>query len=251
VIDLVRTELLKLATTRMVYGFLGGLLVIVGLANIIGALVTPAVDLVGEENQAAFFGAAASGIIFVLLLGVMLMAGEFRHGTITQTLLITPNRWKVLGAKLLAGAILGLAFGVLAEGFSLLTAVPLLTLRGIDFELGNEGLGLMVGTLLATTLSAMFGVALATLIRNQVFAIILVFAVFLIVEPIVAGLIDLKWPQIPKYFPSAATTAVFDPEGEDFLSREGGVAVLLAYISVLAGAGGRFVLSRDVNSIQA
>lgn len=249
-IDLVRTELLKLATTRMVYWFLGALLAIVALANIIGALVTPAVDLVGEENQVAFFGAAESGIFFVVLLGVMVLAGEFRHGTITQTLLITPNRWKVLGAKLLAGAILGLTFGVLAEGFSLLTAVPLLTLRGVDLELGDEAMGLVAGTLLATTLSAMFGVALAALIRNQVFAIILVFAVFLIVEPLVGGLIDLKWPEIPKYFPTAATSAVIDP-GPDVLSRAGGVAVLLAYIGVLAGAGGRFVLSRDVNSIQA
>jgi ABC-2 type transport system permease protein len=251
VIDLVRTELLKLGTTRMVYGFLGALLVVVALANIVGVLASPVNELAGEEDQSAFFGAAASGIIFVLLLGVMLMAGEFRHGTITQTLLITPKRWKVLGAKIVAGAVLGFAFGVIAELFSFLTAVPLLALRGVDLALGDDAVGLVLGTLLTTTLSAMLGVGLGTVIRNQVVAIVLVFAAFLIAEPIVTGLLESRWPEIPKYFPGHATTAAVDPEGDELLSRSGGVAVLLVYIGVLATLGGRFVLSRDVNSIQA
>jgi ABC-2 type transport system permease protein len=251
VIDLFRAELLKLRTTRMVYGLLGALLVIVALANIIGVLASPERELVGEENQSGFFGAAASGIIFVLLLGVMLMAGEFRHGTITQTLLITPNRWKVLAAKLAAGAVLGLVFGAIAEVFSFLTATPLLYLRGIDLAIGNEAAELVFGTLLTTSLCAMLGVALATLIRNQVVAIIAVFAALLIAEPIVTGLIESRWPEIPKYFPGHAIAAALDPEGDDVFSREGGVAVLLTYVTVLAGLGGRFVLSRDVNSIQA
>jgi ABC-2 type transport system permease protein len=250
-IDLVRTELLKLATTRMVFGFLGALLLIVALANIVGALATPANDLVGEENQSGFFGAAASGIIFVLLLGVMLMAGEFRHGTITQTLLITPNRWKVLGAKILAGGLLGFVFGALAELFSFLTAVPLIALRGIELAIGDEAAALALGVMLTTTISAMLGVSLGTLVRNQVVAIILVFAAFLIIEPIVSDLVGRKWPEVPKYFPGHATNAAVDPEGEDLLSRWGGAAVLLAYVGVLAALGGRFVLSRDVNSIQA
>jgi ABC-2 type transport system permease protein len=251
VIELVRTELLKLTTTRMAYGFLGALLLIVALANVIGVFATPVSDLAGEENQSGFFGAAASGIIFVLLLGVMLMAGEFRHGTITQTLLITPKRWRVLVAKVIAGAMLGLAFGAIAEAFSFLTAIPLLALRGVDVVLGDEALELVFGTLLTTTLSAMLGVALGTLIRNQVVAIIVVFAAFLIVEPILTGLLESRWPEIPKYLPGHATTAAVDPEGEDLLSRGGGAAVLLAYVGVLGALGGRFVLSRDVNSIQA
>jgi ABC-2 type transport system permease protein len=251
VIDLVRTELLKLRTTRMLYALLGALLLIVALANVVGVLATPVDELAGEENQAGFFGAAASGIIFVLLLGVMLMAGEFRHGTITQTLLITPERWKVLVAKIAAAGILGFAFGVIAEAFSLITAVPLLTLRGVDLALGDEAVELILGTVLTTTLCAMLGVALGTLIRNQVVAIIAVFAALLIVEPIVTGLIEGRWPEIPKYFPGHVITAAFDPEAGDVLSRGGAVAVLLAYVAVLAGLGERLVLSRDVNSIQA
>jgi ABC-2 type transport system permease protein len=251
VIDLFRAELLKLRTTRMVYALLGALLLIVAIANVTGVLATSEADLAGEENQSGFFGAAASGIIFVLLLGVMLMAGEFRHGTITQTLLITPNRWQVLVAKLLAGAALGFVFGALAELFSLVTAVPLLKLKGVDLVVGDEAAELVLGTVLTTTLCAMLGVALGTLIRNQIVAIITVFATLLIVEPIVAASIESRWPEIPKYFPGHAIAAALDPEGEDIFTRKGGTAVLLGYVVVLAGLGGRFVLSRDVNSIQA
>jgi ABC-2 type transport system permease protein len=250
VIDLYRAELLKLRTTRMVYGLLGALLAIVALANIVGVLATQERELMDEGNQADFFGAAASGIIFVLLLGVMLMAGEFRHGTITQTFLITPNRWKVLAAKLLAGATLGLAFGAIAEAFSFATAVPLLWLRGIELQLGDEAFELVMGTLVATTVTAMLGVAVGTLIRNQVAAVIIVFASLLIVENIATGLLESRWPEIPKYLPGHAINSVIDPGG-GLLSRWGGLAVLLAYVSALAVAGGRFVLSRDVNSIQA
>jgi ABC-2 type transport system permease protein len=251
VIDLYLGELLKLRTTRMVYGLLGALLLIVAIANIVGVLATPAQDLASEDDQAGFFGAAASGIIFVLLLGVMLMAGEFRHGTITQTLLITPRRWKVLVAKLLAGATLGLVFGVVAEIFSFVTAVPLLALRGVDLALGDEAVELVLGTLLTSALAAMLGVALGTLIRNQVVAIIAVFAALLIVEPIVTSLLEGRWPEIPPYFPGHALSAALDAEGDDVLSRSGAVAVLLAYIGAIALAGERLMLSRDVNAIQA
>lgn len=250
-IDVYLAELLKLRTTRMVFGLLGALLGIIAIANLIGALATPAVDLASEDDQAGFFAAASSGIIFVLLLGVMLMAGEFRHGTITHTFLVTPKRWKVLVAKLFAGATLGLAFGALAELFSFVTAVPLLTLRGIDLALGDEAFDLVLGTLIASSLAAALGVALGTVIRNQVVAIVTVFAVLLIVEPIVSGLIGIRWPEIPQYFPSQAMAAALGVDGDDVLSRGGAVAVLLVYIGALALAGERLMLSRDVNAIQA
>ena len=250
-IDLVQAELLKLRTTRTVYALLGALLAIVAIANVTGVLATSAAELTGEENQSGLFGAAASGIIFVLLLGVMLMAGEFRHGTITQTLLITPNRWRVLVAKLLAGAALGLAFGVIAELFSFVVAVPLLTLKGVDLALGDEAAELVFGTLLTTTLCGMLGVALGTLIRNQVVAIITVFATLLIVEPILSAAIESRWPEVPKYFPGHAITAAVDSETDGSFGRTGGAAVLIGYVIVLGGVGGRFMLSRDVNSIQA
>jgi hypothetical protein len=250
VIDLLRTELLKLRTTRMVYALLGALLLIVAIATVAVIVDAPAADLAREEDQAELFGTAVTGVIFLLLLGVMLMSGEFRHGTITQTLLITPKRWKVLAAKLGAAAVLGFGFGVLAELFALVLAVPLLELKGVDFILEDEAQKLVIGTILATTICCPLGVAVGSVIRNQVVAIVVVFAGLLIVEPILASVLESRWDDPSKYLPVHAIGGIIgdDPNA---LSREGSLAVLVGYIAVLASAGGRFVLSRDVNSIQS
>jgi ABC-2 type transport system permease protein len=252
-IDLVRAELLKLQTTRMVYAMLGALLLIVAIATVGVILGTREEELKFEGDQAGIFSTAAGGVIFVLLLGVMLMSGEFRHGTITQTLLITPNRWKVLGAKLVAAAILGFAFGVLAELLAFVLGAPLFELRVGDFIFEDEARNLIFGVILATTVSAPFGVAIGSLIRNQVVAIVVVFAGLLIVEPIVTGLLEIEWREPSKYLPSQVTAGVIGGVDEDpnRLSRGAATAVLLAYVGVLSALGGRFVLSRDVNSIQA
>ena len=249
-IDLVRGELLKLRTTRMLYGFVGGLFVIIGILVVVTVIDTSAADLAREEDQAGMYGAAATGIIFILLLGVMIMSGEFRHGTITQTLLITPNRWKVLAAKLIAAAIGGFVIGVIAEVFTFALFVPLLKLKGVDIVFEDEARSYVIGSILATTLWGPLGVAVGSLMRNQVAAIIVVFAALLIVEPILTGALESRWPEIPKYFPVHLISGVIGDDPET-LSRGVSSAVVLAYVLVLSALGGRFVLQRDVNSIQA
>jgi len=253
VIDLIRGELLKLRTTRMLYGFVGGLLVIIAILVIVTIIDTPAADLAREEDQAGMYGAAATGIIFILLLGVMIMSGEFRHGTITQTLLITPNRWKVLGAKLAAAAIAGFAIGVIAEAFTFILFLPLLEIKGVDVVFEDEARSYVIGSILATTLWGALGVSVGSLMRNQVAAIIIVFATLLIVEPILTGVLEGRsgtWQEIPKYFPVHVISGVIGDD-ETALSRVAALGVMAAYLAVLSALGGRFVLSRDVNSIQA
>ena len=250
-IDLIRGELLKLRTTRMLYGFVGGLFVIIGILVVVTVIDTSAADLAREEDQAGMYGAAATGIIFILLLGVMIMSGEFRHGTITQTLLITPNRWKVLAAKLIAAAIGGFVIGVIAEVFTFVLFVPLLKLKGVDIVFEDEARSFVIGSILATTLWGPLGVAVGSLMRNQVAAIIVVFATLLIVEPILTGALESRWPARSRgTSPIHVISGVIGDDPET-LSRGASIAVVLAYVLVLSALGGRFVLQRDVNSIQA
>ena len=237
----------------MVYGFVGALLLIIAILVIVTAFENPEGDLARESDQAGMYGAAATGIIFILLLGVMIMSGEFRHGTITQTLLITPNRWKVLGAKLIAAALAGFVIGVIAEVFTFVLFWPLLQIRGIDFVFEDEARSYVIGSILATTLWGALGVAVGSLMRNQVAAIIVVFAAFLIVEPILTGVLEGRsglWGEIPNYFPVHVITGIIGGD-EATLSRVAALGVMAVYLAVLSVLGGRFVLSRDVNSIQA
>jgi ABC-type transport system involved in multi-copper enzyme maturation permease subunit len=242
---LLSAELLKLRTTRMVYGLLGALLAIVAVATVVGILATDESEL--ERDPEGLFASPLSGIVFVLLLGVMLMSGEFRHGTITQTLLATPVRWKVLVTKIVAAAILGFVFAVIAEMFALVLGWPTLTLKGVDFTFNDDALRLVVGNIGAMTIAGPLGVALGSLIRNQVAAIVVVFAWLLVLEPLLgAGLNDNE-----KFLPGSAIAAIVGADQAHLLSPAGGVAVLLAYVVVLAAVGGGLVFTRDVNSIQA
>ena len=79
------------------------LLVLAGLAT--GALVgaTPDADAVGEDWADALAGSAGIATLFALIYGVMLISGEYRHGTITWTFLATPRRAHVAELKRITG----------------------------------------------------------------------------------------------------------------------------------------------------
>jgi ABC-type transport system involved in multi-copper enzyme maturation permease subunit len=241
---LLSAELLKLRTTRMVYGLLATVLGIVALADTIAILTTSKHDL--ATDQEGLFAATVSGLPFVLILGVMVVSGEFRHGTITQTLLVTPKRPRVLVVKLATAALLGLLFAAAAELFALALGVPLLLLRGVDISLDHDATRLVVGTIGAMTIAAMLGAALGSVIRNQVAAIIGAFAWLLVAERVLEGTL----PKEAKYAPGLALAAIIG-HSEELLSWGAAVAVALGYVAALALVGGIFVFSRDVNSIQS
>ena len=52
------------------------------------------------------------GLLLGAVLGVTITSGEFRHQTATLTYLATPNRTRVLAAKMVAAAAAGAVFGL-------------------------------------------------------------------------------------------------------------------------------------------
>lgn len=244
---LLAAELLKLRTTRTFYALLGGLLAIVALSTVVFLLTTDKEGIAADPE--GLYASPLAGIIFVLLLGVMLVAGEYRHGTMTQTLLITPARWKVLIAKLFAAAILGVVVAIAAELFAMALGAPLFASKGLELPLGDESWKLIGGTILAMALAGPLGVALGALVRNQVVAIVVVFVWLLIVEPILTNVPRIR--AAADYLPGQAMAGVVAADAGELLSRTAAAFVLLAYVLTFAVLAERFTLSRDVNSIQA
>ena len=114
--SLMRTELLALRTIRTPW-ILAGVTVLVTLV----LALTPVID--SGKNGAASIGtsaamlavldAIAKGSVVVLLLGVLTVTSEFRHGTATVTFLQTPRRLRVLAAKAMTVIVVGSALAVM------------------------------------------------------------------------------------------------------------------------------------------
>src|SRR5262245_41426229 len=113
-----RTEFRKLATVRSPWLLLaaGPVIVVAGIMGLVSAggnVHDPAV----QSRAMAHVGLAA---VFTLIFGILAVAGEYRHGTVTDTFLSFPGRGQVVAAKLavygLVGAVAGLVSSAVATG---------------------------------------------------------------------------------------------------------------------------------------
>ena len=126
----------------------------------------------------------------MLVLGAVAGAGEYRHGTIASTLLVTPNRLRAVAAQTLACALGGAAVGLAASVLTVAVALPWLS--SIDAPTLDTGelLGIVFGNALYSGLAAALGVALGSLLRNQVAAIVLLLMVLFVVDPAISALAE-------------------------------------------------------------
>jgi ABC-2 type transport system permease protein len=197
----------------------------------------------------------AIGYVFPLVIGSLTMTTEFRHGTITQSLLVEPRRTVLLAAKLVVGLLLGAVYGVVAALAVVAGGAPVLAAVGDGAFLGDGAvLQVLLYGVLVTALWAVIGVAFGSVATNQVAAIIVIIAFTQLVEPIARvglGSVDAL-AGVASYLPGAAADAVMgasffaDLGGGDLLPRWAGLLVLLAYAVVLAVVGRLTTLRRDL-----
>src|SRR4029079_10975787 len=131
-------------------------------------------ELVGNGSFAAVFAA---------LIGVMAMTSEFRHGTIRATFVFTPARMRVVTAKVFASVLVGIGFGALGAGIALAVGSGMIRARGWSILIDNGDVRrLLLGGIAMSALWAALGVGLGALVRNQVAAIVGLFAWVFVVE---------------------------------------------------------------------
>jgi ABC-type transport system involved in multi-copper enzyme maturation permease subunit len=137
---------------------------------------------------------ATTGVIFALILGILIVTWEYRHGTITQTFLATPQRERVMAAKY------AVSFGTGAILTALSVVVVLVTaLFWISPVLHRDQWELIGRLVVASALWGILGAGLGALIQSQVGAIIAAFVWFLVVEP----LIGVRFEHFADYLPGA------------------------------------------------
>jgi ABC-2 type transport system permease protein len=245
-IRLIRAEFTKLATTRLIYGLAAVMAAFGVLTVVVG--VTAAGQQGNPPLSADSLPMLVAGPVpqlpgAALLLGVLGMAGEFRHQTVTQTFLVTPDRGRVVAAKLVAYPLAGIALALVTLAFTAAVAAGWLAAKGITPSL-DAPYGRMVGVaLLGAALCGLVGVGIAALVRNQVAALVGTVVWVLIVEGLLMSLVNA--PSLGKWLPSAAAAAITSPGGAH-LSRLAGTLLLAGYALAFALAGTRLVVRRDI-----
>jgi ABC-2 type transport system permease protein len=245
---LVHAELLKLWTTRTARIVLA--LAAAGAAALTIFVLTlagrPGQPALGDDALRQLVGAPNGPLtLAALLLGILGMAGEFRHGTATPTFLVTPGRGRVVAAKLAASALAGLAVALVAAVVVLAIALPWLPAKGVQVPLADPGLAARVaGLAAAVALHAVLETGLGALLRNQFAAVVAGLLLWQgLVEDLLVGV--LGRPGLARWLPDGAAAALTAP-GDATLTMWAGALVLAAYGLVLAVAGGRLVVSRDL-----
>jgi ABC-2 type transport system permease protein len=245
---LVRAEFSKLRTTRVVYG-MAAVMAAFAVLTVVALATTP--DIEGNPSLSAdslpMFVAAPVTLLSgaALLLGILGMTGEFRHQTVTQTFLVTPDRGRVVAAKLVAYPLAGIALAVTTLAITAAVATGWLAAKGITPSLLDGRLGRVVGVaLLGAGLCALVGVGVGALVRNQVAALVGTLVWVLLVEGLLMSLLNA--PSLGKWLPSAAAAAAITSPGGANLSRLAGTLLLAGYALALAMVGTRLVVRRDI-----
>ena len=97
----------------------------------------------GKENQRTLLSVSSLAGVFSALAGVLLVTSEYRFGTIRPTILFNPVRSHILGAKVVAGALAGVAFGVVGEAINWAVGYEVLEGRGITVVLNSDDILLL------------------------------------------------------------------------------------------------------------
>jgi ABC-2 type transport system permease protein len=256
---LVGTELLKLRTTRVWWGLLltgvllaflqAGLLAgTAGLSLGQGAAPTPP-PTDPAMLRTIYTGGLNYGYVVTLSLGVLGMAGEYRHLTITPTLLAVPRRSRLVSAKVVAYLLAGLGYGV---AFILAGAVLggiVVVARGYPLGLGASGVvRAMLLAMLACAIWAVFGLGLGTLIV----ALLVGIAFAVLAGPLLALALQAAHAgSVAQYLPNQASAALVQGASgggieQTLLPWWGGGLVLLTYGIVFAALGTVLTTRRDV-----
>ena len=243
---LLRAEVLKLRTTRGLYGYLIVLVVLTGL----GAAGQVSTAHLFERGDPAFQRDMLSqstvfAALIALLLGILSVTVEWRHGTITRTFLVSPRRWRVLAAKEINGFLLGVGLAILGLVVAIAVIAPVLSHDSASLHVDGAFAARVAEILLAAALWGALGAGVGTLIQHQTGAIVGAIIWVLVVETLLAALLEWAgWKGIADVLPRHALDALAGHEAG--LSAAAGGAVGVAYVVVFAALGFLRVRRQDI-----
>jgi ABC-2 type transport system permease protein len=150
--------------------------------------------------------------ILAMVVGIVAIGSEYRHGTLAWSYLATPRRIRMLLGKAGALLIFGLIYGITSVAAGMLVAIPFVLANNGSFLLDQPATwrSIILGVC-SIALWTMIGMGLGILIKNVLIAVVVGVILGFLVEPIVSVLFFLKrWDQLLNVMPSGATNAMLE-----------------------------------------
>ena len=240
---LVRTELLKLYWTRATWGFVVAavLLVLVRVELLLAGVGQVGGPAPGSRQLTLdVLGSSGLGVFVITLLGVVTATREFHNATWTSTVLTTPDRRRLVLAKVVAAALAGTALAAL---LFLIVAAAGVASGEVTVTVDAPMVSLVAGGLLSAACWAWLGVAVGLLVRHQAAALLLPLLWLLVVETL---LTSYGLRMVLPWTPGGATRAMSGDQFAGVLPAWAAGLVLVGYGAVLTAAGTRRLVRSDV-----
>ena len=192
-------------------------------------------------------GAAHLGLValFTLVLGIMAVAGEHRHRTITDTYLTQPHRRRVLADKLAVYTGAGAVFGVVGAVTALAATAVAAAATDVTVDWSDGLLWRTVAGGVGWNIAfAALGVGVGARVPNLTAAVTGALAWLALVEGVVATLVGST---VSQWLPFAAGSALGNlPSGVDGLPQWGAAALLTGYVAIVGAAAAIVTRRRDI-----
>ena len=239
---LLRAELLKLRTTRTFVVLVGTAL---ALSLVVVGLTTALGDNPTEEEVRDLFTSDFSSL-FISLLGVMGMAGEWRHRTITSAVLAAPDRLRLLAAKTLSYATAGMVLSLIVTVTIMAVGTLILSSRGETTLGAGELADVLWRNLVVAALLGAFGVCIGGLLRNQIVAIVGLLVLSFALEPAVLAVAENVGRFGPMVGAPSGIQGINPFEEGELLDPGFAVLVMLAWVGVGFAATAVILRRRDL-----
>jgi ABC-2 type transport system permease protein len=245
---LLQAELIKLRTTRTFLALTGAA---VGTSLLITVLVAVLNEPTQDEVLTDVFTSDTSSL-FIMILAVIGISGEWRHHTITSSLLAAPDRLRFLTAKLIAFAVAGLLLSIVISIAITIVGLVILSIRDLPTPDAGELIEQIGRNALVAALLGAFGVGIGALVRNQVVAVVGLLVVSFALDPVVAALL----PDVGRFSPfSALPIGITDVDPEDAglpgdidpLSPGLAILAMLAWIGAVFAPAVALLIRRDLD----
>lgn len=232
-----RGELIKTVSTRTVLAYAAGALAFALLNLLVSVLAD---DLVTIDDKRA---AIAGFPVLLLLLGIVGAAGEYRHRTAAPSALAAGrDRGQVLIGRAGAYALTAAAVATLTLAITFAVGLPLLAEEPGPALDGGDLVLIGAGSVLAAAISAIMGVAVGALARNQVAAVVGTLLLLFVAMP----LLQLVSQTMFELSPFVAAMTVAGDTAAENVSWGGALLVLVGWTLPLAAAAVVLERRRDV-----